>query len=336
MTEYDNGLRLWVNLSEKDWTVEGQVIPQFGFFGTGAGVTGGTTRRQGVVCDYVETPGLIFADARSVDASSTAATRFRAVEPRVASFKYLGGGKIAFTYEFKVGESLDKDYTLFVHFTNPQLEGREGIVFQQDHRPKTPTSRWKANTTVSDGPYQLEIPKASVKPGKYIWHIGLLEPGGGRLEILGKNDGHGRIEMGTLEIVSEENKISDVKFTPPEPGKNPAELAKEASERRLNLKKVPLDFGKLVTSGCVVLRKLSDGKWEMIPVPRGEIFEVSLRPERIDPKLGAGPIHVTALDAAKKEVRALPAKTAGDRVSFTVGAPGEYFYEVKSRRGDAP
>ena len=326
--EYDNGLRLWVNLSDEDWTVEGQVIPQFGFHGAGAGVTGGTTRRAGVISDYVETDDLVFADARSLDASALTATGFRAIVPRVASFKYLGDNKIAFSYEFKVGQPLDKDYATFVHFVNPKIEVREGIGFQQDHRPTTPTSQWKANTTVADGPYQLEIP-GSVGSEKYVWYLGLLEKGGGRLELLGKNDGHGRIELGALEVVSKEGRISDVKFIPPAQEKNPAEVAKEASERRLNLKKVPLDFGKLVTAGCVVLRRQAEGKWEMIPVPRGETFQVSLRPELLDPKLRAGQLRVTALDASRKELRALPTKAADDRVTFTVGAAREYYYLVE-------
>jgi hypothetical protein len=319
-------LRVWVNLSDNDWTVEGQSLPQFGFFATGAGVTGGTTRRQGVISDYVETADVIFADARSVDAASAAAQpHFRAIEPRLASFQYLGGGKIAFKYEFKVDQAPRKDYVAFVHFTNPKLEEHEGIAFQQDHKPVTPTSQWKANTVVSDGPYEMEL-KPDAKPGKYTWLIGLYEPAGSRLGLLGKDIGSSRIELGTLEVVSKDGKITDIRFERPKGEKSAVELAREASERRLNTKKVAIDFGKIITAGCVVLRRTGDSKWELIPVPRGQTFEVSLRPVLLDPKLSPKSLKVTSLDRDKKELRVVPAKAVEDRLSFIVGAPDECFY----------
>ena len=56
------------------------------------------------------------------------------------------GSPIEATYRFELGQdmsSLDKDYTVFVHF----LDSHDELLFTDDHQPPQPTSNWQAGST---------------------------------------------------------------------------------------------------------------------------------------------------------------------------------------------
>ncbi len=62
---YDSGLRVWVNWAKEPWTVEGRVLPQWGFLAVGPDTESETVMKDGHFADYSECPEFLFADART-------------------------------------------------------------------------------------------------------------------------------------------------------------------------------------------------------------------------------------------------------------------------------
>ena len=98
------------------------------------------------------------------------------------------------TYHWRTTAKLPFDASVFVHFTNSRGT-REGIIFQQDHAPKVPTSAWPVNQTIDDGPYRVEVPAG--ERGEFGVDLGLLN-GGERLPLAVRADGGGRYRMGVI------------------------------------------------------------------------------------------------------------------------------------------
>jgi hypothetical protein len=99
------------------------------------------------------------------------AVRIMPLPPRV---KELGPRRFEITYRFSVEQPAAGDYTMFVHFAQ-QAPGRpERIVYQNDHAPHTPTSRWPVGI-VDDGPYSVEVPAGFDEPAAI--RLGFLDHG---------------------------------------------------------------------------------------------------------------------------------------------------------------
>lgn len=62
---YESGLTLWINWRPEPWTVEGHVLPQWGFLAMGPETCVATSLHGDRVADYAECPEFVFADART-------------------------------------------------------------------------------------------------------------------------------------------------------------------------------------------------------------------------------------------------------------------------------
>jgi len=132
---------------------------------------------------------------------------------RVKDFSYTGGVKFKITYEWMVSEVIEQNYNIFVHFTSPEFgeKDREDIAFQGDHGFSKPTSQWKENTPIKDGPYSLTVPEQN-GPAIYYIAMGLFNENGRSTDIAGLSDGGGRFYLGKLIVSGEPGKITDIKF----------------------------------------------------------------------------------------------------------------------------
>jgi len=118
------------------------------------------------------------------------------IVPLAAQVKDLGGRKLAITYRWQVDEPIPFDGSFFVHFTRSKTKRAEGIAFQNDHAPRTPTSRWQRGV-VEDGPYTVEVPADAA--GEVEIFVGLLH--NGQRITLGHSAGAGgRYPVGTLLV----------------------------------------------------------------------------------------------------------------------------------------
>ncbi len=104
-------------------------------------------------------------------------------------------------------------YRVFVHFEHPKAACSD-IRFQYDHPPAIPTTLWRPNRTVRDGPYTIPVP-AGAAPGRYHVHVGVYKPGPDGFRLCEKY-------LGTLEISPDAPSVQTLRPPP----LDPAELAR--------------------------------------------------------------------------------------------------------------
>jgi hypothetical protein len=270
---YDNGATFTANQAAGSLTVGSRVLPTLGWMVDAPGFEAGTTERDGVMADFVDTGDTLFANARPVqdwDLSGGSAIR-----PGVGEFAQVGPRKIRFRYDWKVDSRLDQDYIAFVHFGKPGATSDDegGILFQQDHKPTVTTDKWVAGKNVADGPYDLIIPD-KIADGTYDWSIGLYQPkGGGRVRLLGPSDAMGRRLLGQLKVSQGGKQVS----FEPAPDSSDARAALYA--RNLNTSNCLVDFGPIATDGSVAMEKTGN-EWVLRPWPRDRAFQVWLDAKR--------------------------------------------------------
>ncbi len=330
--KYDSGLTVWVNWAPEPWTVEGRILPQWGFLALADQGSAGpktevcTSLRDGKFGDFVECPEYLFADARTYFNMPYLAGG-KDITPRLRDFKYLGDGTIRVTYEWTVNDTLDQDYTSFVHLHNKADTRNQGIVGQQDHGFTTPTTQWKKGDVIVDGPYDIKLPPD--KYGSYDLVIGLYN-GSGRAPLRGLEHGGNSYLIGRIEIVREGPNIAAVIL-----GKLDADLRAQEDSRKsftahMNPAGTMIDFGPIATDGSVKVEK-GDASLVVFPYPRERAFTVKLNLKTI--------LAGTSVDGTKVQVRALAAGTQKDLGQvqatceggvcvFKVGLPGAGRYVV--------
>jgi len=264
---YQGGLEVWVNRAAEDWAVRGWVIPHDGFLALGPGLAAGTVRLGGQVADICRQQGATFADARAF--ARTPGRQRRKIQPSVQEFTSLGSRRFRVTYAWKVEEPLDPgDYVAYVHF-DPPGKNEETIAFQQDHRPDPAPAAWRPGSTITDGPYEIEIPAGA--GDRFTWATGLFQPGGNRVALTGKSDRNDRIILGTVSVGAD----GQVSFTAEQGWEEQRQAAEQAYLEHMNPEGKMLDFGNLRTNGTVLVRKRQDGV-EIIPLVREAAFTLEL------------------------------------------------------------
>jgi hypothetical protein len=285
---YANGLTITVNNAREPLGVDGHRLPRHGWLAKGAGLTAWTAMREGVMADYAATPSSFFANARHADHWNIQGVR--RIRPTVAEFIPVGPRRFRITYRWQVSEAPDRDFQIFVHFSQPTTAAYdEGIRFQNDHASPRPTSSWRAGEVVVDGPHEVAVP-ADAADGDYECTIG-LHSGGARASLLGPKDRNGRVRLGTLQVREEGRSL---RFVPVAEGPDPQDAA---LHRNLNTQRKVIDFGPLRTNGSVLVRR-EGGDWVLRAMPRDRAFEVWLRAA----EFGA-PSRVRAEGGSDSEVR---------------------------------
>lgn len=266
---YTNGLTITANDSDEPMAVADALLPRFGWIARGAGVTAWTALKSGVVADYAETAQSVFANAR--DAALWNTSGITRIRPRAIDVTQTAPRTFRVTYTWQVDDPLKMDCNAFVHFSKNTFDTYdEGIVFQQDHGMATPSSQWKRGEAYHDGPYTIQVP-ANVPDGDYSWTIGLIHRTGGRVSLMGVDDGHGRIKLGILRVRGDQ-----VSFQP-ETGTGEEKLAWYT--RNVNAEGKVVDFGAVRTNGSVLIRREGD-QWVLRAMPRDGKFTVELSAER--------------------------------------------------------
>ena len=319
---YESGLRLWTNWRAEPWQVEGRTLPQWGFLALGPGTQVSTSLRDGRFCDYAECPEYVFADARTwIPMPYLNPTKN--IEPRLRSFKYLGGDRAEITYEWIVNDTLPTDYHCFVHGVSKTGDDGEGISFQQDHALPKPTNQWHKGETIVDGPYEIRIP---AKESTYDLAIGLYKER--RLLLLGKRDATDRILIARLALKRQGDKITDitaeqVKPESPRKGRHEADFT-----ARLNPSDTWIDFGPVATDGAV---KINRGANHLVlfPYPRDKAFRISLDLKVLAPAAELSAVKVRALAAGTcQDLGPGEFRVENGRLVLTVGKPGAGRYVI--------
>jgi hypothetical protein len=265
---YDNGLTVTANDNPEPLREGSFTLPRFGWLAKGAGLTAWTALLQDVIADYARAPDSTFANARP--ASDWNQSGVHHIRPAIAEFRQTGDRSFALTYQWQIGETLQRDYTCFVHF----VSGADGatISFQDDHLPPRPSSTWQMGETLRDGPRDIRLP-AALPDGDYGVRIGLYQPDAERLALQGRDDGQQRIRAGTLRVRDGGQNITfETEPSAPESGD-------DIYQHRLNAGGKALDFGDVRTDGSVLVRR-EEGEWVLRTLPRARPFFVELSAAR--------------------------------------------------------
>lgn len=323
--QYDNGLDIWVNLSATNWETAGQTLPPDGWYALnrqpGSSLECGTVTQDGLIVDRclsrhdskAFSPGSVaFFDARGTTAARHPA--FRDIKPAVARFGPLDDRRFRISYAFAVRQGVDRDYHVFVHFVDPTKKDAERIAFQQDHDPERPTSEWDVGDVIADGPWEVVVPD-HVAPGRYELRLGLYDETG-RIRLLADLDRWGCALLGTLVVEGKGDVVTGV-------GWEPAPPYAPAAESRRNPKKEPIDFGPVVTAGCVAIEPAGEHGLSIRALPPGERVTVVLRPQEIDSSLSLTVARIHARDRQGRTLREIESTVdqAAGTLSFETSEP---------------
>jgi hypothetical protein len=249
--QYNNGLTVVANASTQPLQWQGLVLPQYGWAAKGQGLLAYTAMCGAIICDLVQTPTSLFANARN-PADTADTTAF--ATPSVVDVAQSSNRNIAVTLRWKSDRPMATDYKPFLHFVNKN----EQIAFQGNLTFAQETSKWNPGSLVNQGPVMVQIP-SSVADGVYSMRIGLFDPRtGARVPLAGVDDGAMRYIVGDLTLTAA-NRVS---FEP-------------LKDDRVNSARAVLDFGVVRTDGMVSLR-VDGGQWVLRPYPRSRNFTVLL------------------------------------------------------------
>jgi len=306
---WSNGTKVYVNRGESDWSVDGHVLPRYGYLVQGKGLMSTIERRDGIFCESSVGPGGWYCNARTFDPE-----RRVQIEPRIESFKPLGGRQFSWDVVWETGEPAPREMVAFVHFYTDLSKRRSRIAFQDDHRPTPPTNQWKGTVR-----YERTITVPEDAEGEYLVGFGIYDASG-RLHLTGREAIGGiadAIWVGTLRVKRDGGEVSDISFTP-------APLA-GAGPVRMNTEGKPVDFGFAVTDGAFRVQKVGEGL-RLTPLPNSPGFEVTLRLRSFGLK-GATVESVLSRGQDDREAK-IGFRHEGDAVSFR--HDGESFcYDVK-------
>jgi Family of unknown function (DUF5696) len=255
---YSNGLTVVANGSKQPLQWQDTVLPQYGWMAKGHGLLAYTAMCSHTICDFAQTPGSLFANARNpADMVSTQAY----ATPTIASVSQTGQRSLAIALNWQVTRPTLTDNKIFLHFVDAAKPGQD-IVFQGGANFVQGTSQWSPGRLINQAPVSVQIPP-SVPDGTYSVRVGLFDPKTGtRVPLGGVDDGTRRYIVGDLTVSGGGGRVT---FNAP-----------VGTDDRLNSAGTVVNFGPVQTDGMVSIRA-DGGQWVLRPYPRSRNFTVLLQ-----------------------------------------------------------
>ncbi len=297
---WDNGSRVYVNRGEKDWTVEGRILPMYGYYAVNGKIESSIERiASSIVEQSTDGKGTRYFNGRGF-----ASDNILAIRPSVKAIEVVGPRKFKMPIHWQATEPAPKDLSIFVHFKSDKAERRDKIAFQADHSPRIGTGSWKGDVVTLDERV-LDVP-AHTTAGAYSVEVGLWDPAGSRrYRLVGKDDDEMSYRVGMLHVDSS----GGLRFEP-QTDENPA------SESRWGGGRAATNFGAVVTTGAIRCQ-IQDQQIVVTPLPQRKAFWVEL-----DMALLVGPGRsvgsITAVDRVGNTISEVTGFTNGSKVSFEI------------------
>lgn len=304
---WSGGAEVWVNRGPADWTVEGTVLPQYGFLARSSTQDGKGTveasiaRRDGVIVEMARSPDRVYVNGRA-DAGGPLPIRLS-----VEKMSQGADRQFEFTVRWQADAPLPAGWSPFFHFCDEAGE----IVFQANHQP----SRFEADRRGTfTAPVVGWIPKEAKAGETYELRAGVYHPGTGeRLALSGPDDHTHRIRLGTLRLEGTGNRVTGIAWTPhrEEP---------DALLARMNPQGKLIDFGPVVTAaGCRLAREGDALVVTPLPDARAKPRDVRIRWSALPWKLPQA-THAEARTEDGRVVDRKPLRREGDDVVLTLAS----------------
>ena len=262
---WDNGTIVHVNRGEANWTVDGHVLPQYGYLVQGEGLASSVELRDGIHSESTVTPGTWYCNART-----HVPDRRYAITPRLEGFEDLGGGKFAYDIVWDAREAAPRDLRVYVHFYDASDDEIDVIPFQDDHDPPEPTGSWAGEVR-----YRRTVTVPDDVEGDFNFAAGLYDAEG-VLRLKGPLPPvaiHTPIWLGTVKVSRDAEGEASISLTPPP---QPETVEPE----RCNPTRRPINFGFAVTDGAFRLERTEKGL-VLTPLPGHPAFTATLRLDRL-------------------------------------------------------
>jgi hypothetical protein len=298
---WNSGAKVYVNRGSEDWHVADKILPQYGYLAKNGQTESSIEKLDGVTVEQSRGPWRWYVNARGFSPEGTLAIR-----PMADHAEYLGERKFKMTVSWEVWQAAPKDLDVFIHFSADRAQRRDRVAFQSGGKPTPGTSRWKGRVVTGEN-WLVQIP-ANCGAGEYDVAVGLWDPSTGRrYRLLADDDGTLRYRLGKLIVEEVAGNITNVRLV-----KHQAEPEPQV---RWNLKRVPVDFGSVVTAGAVRC-ELKEDVIVVTPLPEMEPFTVGIRVDRLMGADRAVVKSAMAVDSAGKNIRHVGFKTEADMVKF--------------------
>lgn len=306
LVTWKSGAKVYVNRDESDWTVEGRVLPQFGYLATNGRIESSIERIGGQVVEQSRSPKGFFVNGRGYVADPPLEIR-----PTLQGVEYVGGRRFKVLVNWDAAKPTAKELTVFTHFYQPQVSRNKLVGFMGGGgKPATPTTLWHGRVTTGDQ-WTMTLPE-DCPPGEYEILVGLYDPKGKpakRYRLLGNEDPSQRYCVGTLVVEGNKKEITAIRLG------EKAEVPSLVS--RLAPNATPADFGVAKTLGafrCEVGAK----RLVVTPLPDGAPAKIGLRLDKIvSAPAKVSRIEAVGFDGVKKAE--VPYRISGSEVSFEIG-----------------
>jgi hypothetical protein len=306
LVTWKSGAKVYVNRGESDWTVEGRVLPQYGYLATNGRIESSIERIGGAVVEQSRSSKGFFVNGRGYDADPPLK-----ILPTLERVEHVGGRQFKVLVNWDAGKPAAKELTVFMHFYQPQVSRNKLVGFMGGGgKPAQPTTLWNGRVTTGDK-WTMTLPE-DCPPGEYEILVGLYDPKGKpakRYRLLGNDDSQLRYCVGTLVVESDKKGITAIRLG------EKAEISSLVS--RLEPNATPVDFGLAKTLGafrCEVAAK----KLVVTPLPDGAPAKIGLRLDKIvSAPAKVRRIEAVSFDGLKKAD--VPYQASGSEIGFEIG-----------------
>jgi len=310
---WSGGGEAWVNRGPTDWTVDGAVLPQYGFVAKAPTadakgvVEASIARRDGVIVETARSPDRLYVNGRDVVDGPLP------IRLTVDKLSYSADRKLELTVRWQAGAPLPAGWSPFFHFCDDEGE----IVFQAGHQP----GRFEADRQGTfTAPVRGWLPKELKAGGAYELRAGVYNPKTGeRLMLSGPDDRTHRVRLGTIRLQGDGERVTGVAWTPRKA--EPNSLA-----ARQNPDGKVIDFGAAATAGACRL-SCEQGTLVVTPLPESRKATVLRIRWAALPWPLPEPAHAEAVAEDGRLLDRQTVEREGDTVTLTL-KPGVFCYRV--------
>ena len=316
LIKWKSGAKVYVNRGDKDWQMDGKILPQYGYFAKNGQIESSIERINGIITEQSRGPSLCYFNARGFSQDATLA-----ISPAADRLEYLGNRRFKLIVNWNVQRAAPKDLQIFIHFNNPKSERPDKIAFQGGGNPTTGTSKWAGRVKTGDN-WIAQIPR-NYGAGEYEITIGLWDPSTGRrYELLGDDDGSTRYHLGKLVAEGTDEKITNIRLV--------KHKLKTQPPLRWNVGRIPIDFGTVVTEGAFRCQ-LNKNTIVVTPLPGLEPFTVTLRTDKLTGTKDKYATSISAIDADDKNIRSVEFDAQNTQIQFQT-RKNEFAYKIVLKR----
>lgn len=272
---WTNGMTVYVNRGEGNWSVQGYTLPKYGFviFDANGNFVSGIVRNPAnrkEVAEFSQRPdGTFYLNGRG-----KALVDLLPIQPTMKSAKVLEEGRaFEVVTNWKCDAPAPKDLAIFAHVFEPRRGyGFTPTGWYDGYSCSIPTSQWgtseETRNIETGAGHVFRIPEGT-RNGKYHVMVGLYDHRGNghRAALMGEFAQDNRYSVAEFEI-REGRIVGEIR---------PVAISESVDDfSRLLGNRTPAEYRGVSTLGALYVKPMSDGL-EILPLPSLPEFDVTVK-----------------------------------------------------------